>query len=686
MFMLRATVEPPETVEKSLPPILAMALQDDEAVKMVKKTGIKLDTANLKALDSLPAGGRISHALENWNIVAHKNKFVLKVVEEGYKIDFLGKPPIPMNLKNHPTDPEGRIILDQEVTDMREKGAIRRIPDNKDGVVSPFFARPKPGKPGKWRPILDMKQVNKFVRYVKFKMTTVWDVKKWLKKDSFMTSLDLSDAYFSIPLHKSAYRFVRFVWQDLTYEFLTNMFGLGPSARLFTKVLAPVVRFLRRALEAQVTGYIDDFLQQDEDKNRCAAKTRAAVIIFHCLGFKVNAEKSEIEPTKHIMHPGFEWDTHAMTVTLPATKVEDLKSKAAQIKETGGITIKQLQSFLGKLEATKPAISTAPLHFRFLQALLPKRLENINNGTFLPLNKQAKKDLDWWTNSMHMQTSSPLNRGEFSLTLKTDASGLWGWGGHSARGASQGTWNGNEKAWHVNLKELEAGKRCLEEQMHNGDHVLLEMDSAVAVAFVNRMGGTRSAPLRDKALELWDLVLGRQGWVTARWLPREQNQIADLLSKEQLARWEFGLNSDQIDSIKDTWGEPKIDLFASARFHITQRYCSLEADPQADKIDAFRLEKWSNWSYAFPPMPLLEMTLDRIKKDQVKVIVVMPHWTEALWWTKVEQMRDSEVLRLGWYKDILQGLTQTTLPRLGVMVAVLLNGKKSHSARKPETS
>ena len=41
MFMLHATVEPPETVEKSLPPILAMALQDDEAVKMVKKTDIK---------------------------------------------------------------------------------------------------------------------------------------------------------------------------------------------------------------------------------------------------------------------------------------------------------------------------------------------------------------------------------------------------------------------------------------------------------------------------------------------------------------------------------------------------------------------------------------------------------------------------------------------------------------------
>ena len=684
MLMTRTTVDALGTSEADLPPVLVTAMQDDEAIRMVQEAGIKI---NVTGLNNLLIGGRIKHAPENWKIVAPKNSFVLKVVSEGYKIDFIGakEPPVPMNFKNPPTDPEGQAVLDQEVKSMQEKGVIRMVSENKDGVVSPFFATPK-AKPGKWRPILSMKKVNKFVRYVKFKMTTVRDIQRWLKQDNLMTSLDLSDAYFSIPLHRTAYKFVRFVWRDLTYEFLTNMFGLGPSARLFTKVLAPVVRFLRKALEAQVVGYIDDFLQQDEDKERCARKTRAAVIIFFCLGFKVNGEKSEMEPTKNITHLGFEWNTQTMTVTLPREKVEDLQERATQIMEVGDITVRQLQSLLGKLEATKPAISTAPLHFRFLQALLPKRLENIDGNTFLPLSEPAKRDLSWWAVSMHTQTSSPLSRGDFTLRMKTDASGLWGWGGHSARGATQGTWAGSEKSWHVNVKELEAGRRCLEEQMHIGDHVLLEMDSSAAVAFINKMGGTRSAPLRDKALELWKLVLGRQGWVTARWLPREQNQIADLLSKERLATWEFGLKPAQMDMIRDLWGEPTMDLFASSRFHTTPRYCSLEADPQADEIDAFRMGRWTNWSYAFPPLPLLEMTLDRIKKDRVKVIVVLPQWTETLWWRKVEEMMDSEVLHLGWYKDVLQGLPQKKLPRLGLMVAILLSGGKSHSTRRPGTS
>ena len=64
--------------------------------------------------------------------------------------------------------------------------------------------------------------------------------------------------------------------------------------------------------------------------------------------------------------------------------------------------------------------------------------------------------------------------------------------------------------------------------MRKGDHVLLEMDSTAAVSFINRMGGTRSATLRDKALEIWDMVLAREAWLTARWIPRENNQVAEL--------------------------------------------------------------------------------------------------------------------------------------------------------------
>ena len=121
------------------------------------------------------------------------------------------------------------------------------------------------------------------------------------------------------------------------------------TRELFTKVLAPVVRFLRKTLGVQVAGYIDDFLQQDKDMDQCAQKTRAAIIILFCLGFKVNGEKSEIVPVRSIQHLGFIWNTETMLVSLPDKKIEDLRERASKILDKGGCTVKEWQSFIGKI-------------------------------------------------------------------------------------------------------------------------------------------------------------------------------------------------------------------------------------------------------------------------------------------------------------------------------------------------
>ena len=127
--------------------------------------------------------------------------------------------PTPRSAPNPPTDEAGKEVLDHEVASMITKGAIRQVTDNPDGVISPFFARPK-STPGKWRPIVSMKQVNNHIRYVKFRMVTVKDLKLWVRQGYYFTSIDLRDAYFSIPLHKTVWRVIRFVWRDLTYEFM----------------------------------------------------------------------------------------------------------------------------------------------------------------------------------------------------------------------------------------------------------------------------------------------------------------------------------------------------------------------------------------------------------------------------------------------------------------------------------
>ena len=165
--------------------------------------------------------------------------------------------------------------------------------------------------------------------------------------------------------------------------------------------------------------------------------------------------------------------------------------------------------------------------------------------------------------------------------------GHHGVGGHSSRGFAQGPWVGKEKVWHINAKELVTGRKCLEPMMLHGDYVHLRMDSKTAVAFINRQGGTRSRPLCCLVLELWGLVLSRGGWIRASWVPRDSNQMADMLSKQSLETWEFGLDPQVANRIWRKWFRPDVDCFASRDFHQVKTYYSFYPDSRAERRDAF---------------------------------------------------------------------------------------------------
>ena len=103
------------------------------------------------------------------------------------------------------------------------------------------------------------------------------------------------------------------------------MFGITPSARLFTKTLAYVIRFLRSTFFILIQGYIDDFLIQAATAALCLLHTHVAIIIFHVLGFEVNFAKSALSPSQSISHLGFDWDSSRMTIALPTKKVEKIR-------------------------------------------------------------------------------------------------------------------------------------------------------------------------------------------------------------------------------------------------------------------------------------------------------------------------------------------------------------------------
>ena len=112
-----------------------------------------------------------------------------------------GPPPTPYHGVNPPSDEAVKAILDVEAAAVLTKGAAKIVNPSDDEVTSGYFARPKktpPGAPLKWRPIVSLKFVNAYLRKISFRMTTVEEVRHWIRPGYWFASVDLTDAYYSI--------------------------------------------------------------------------------------------------------------------------------------------------------------------------------------------------------------------------------------------------------------------------------------------------------------------------------------------------------------------------------------------------------------------------------------------------------------------------------------------------------
>ena len=142
--------------------------------------------------------------------------------------------------------------------------------------------------------------------------------------------------------------------------------------------------------------------------------------------------------------------------------------------------------------------------------------------------------------------------------------------------------------------------------------------------------------------------------------------------------WEFGLDPNIAQRLWIHWFNPTTDCFASSIFHLKKNYFSFFPDPNAAQRDAFSVIRWPRLIYAFPPVPWIPLTLEKIRKDNCKAIMIVPHWESAKWWDVLHQLLLDVPLPLGDHRAVLITAQDRRLPYMGHLVACLL-GNSSHS-------
>ena len=193
-------------------------------------------------------------------------------------------------------------IVRQEVHKLLEKCVIAKVSPIPGQILSNVFLRPK--KDGTHRLILNLKRFNESVSHYHFKMDSLSTITKLVTQNCYMASVDMKDAYYSIPIRSSDRKFLRLIWEGELYEFTCLPNGLSCAPCIFTKTLKPPLSTLHKQRHIAV-AHLDDLYLQGQTYEKCVQNVIDTTVLLDKLGLVVHPQKSTFIPTQVLTILGF---------------------------------------------------------------------------------------------------------------------------------------------------------------------------------------------------------------------------------------------------------------------------------------------------------------------------------------------------------------------------------------------
>ena len=195
----------------------------------------------------------------------------------------------------------------------------------------------------------------------------------------------------------------------------------------------------------------------------------------------------------------------------------------------------------------------------------------------------------------------------------TDASPT-GWGAHCLQHTVHGLWSNQELPLHINHLELLAIIKAFHAflPLIRNQVVQLATDNTTALFYVNKQGGTHSPSLLYLVVTLWEWCYFHHVFPIAVHISMDNNTLADQLSRLPARTHKWSLNDVVFRQLRQWWGTPSIDLFATDANKKCPRFCSRAGQNSNSLGDEF-LTDWSrDHLYIFSPLPLIQRVIVRI--------------------------------------------------------------------------
>lgn len=202
-----------------------------------------------------------------------------------HKIEVTGDaPPAP---RHYPVAQKHHSRVAEMLRDMEQKRVIEK---RATSYINPLVVVVKPN--GNLRLCLDGTNVNTFTVNDHTQPLTVDDIISRVGNKRYYSKIDISDAYWQIPMAEESIKYTGFNFDGVTYCFRRMPFGIKTAGASFTRALDAVI-FRIQAHRPNIIVYLDDILIATDTLERHFDVIDALFIELHRTGFRLNRDKCE---------------------------------------------------------------------------------------------------------------------------------------------------------------------------------------------------------------------------------------------------------------------------------------------------------------------------------------------------------------------------------------------------------
>ena len=176
--------------------------------------------------------GRIQCYLLNWGKLT-TDPHILNMVK-GCKIGFDQLPHQRQPPCQHQFSHKEAETISAEIEKLVLKEVLLKSSHEKGEFLSTILLTPKTDRTH--RMILNLKKLNKFVKYHHFNMESLKHVISMIRPSRFIACVDLKDAYYTVPIHRDHQKYLKFEWQGQLYQFTCLLNGLACAPPIIYEV------------------------------------------------------------------------------------------------------------------------------------------------------------------------------------------------------------------------------------------------------------------------------------------------------------------------------------------------------------------------------------------------------------------------------------------------------------------